>query len=123
MKLNHIKQVLVESFDWDSLQYKYVKNEDTNEHRLNFFNKAGAVGYIEWDMDDGEIGKIFVGTPYRRLGVATHMWETAQEWADEHNETPPEHSSRRTKEGDAWAQSVGGRVPDLTDDIDGWTSR
>lgn len=110
------------AFDWDGLKQKYTLSEDDNTHKISLSNNAGAVGYIEWDIDDGEVQKIFVGTPYRRLGVATHLWELANEWAEANGATPPEHSSRRTKEGDAFANSIGGRIPDLTDDVDGWAS-
>jgi GNAT superfamily N-acetyltransferase len=107
-------------FDWDSLKYKH--KEDENYNRLDFFNRNGAVGYIEWSKDDGEIDKIFVGDPYRRLGVGTYIWETATDWAKENNQPEPEHSSRRSYEGEQFAQHVGGYIPRLTDDIDGWSS-
>ena len=73
--LNYIK----ESFDWDNLKYQYSSPENYNLHRLDFFNKQGAVGYIEWDKDDGETEKIYVGEPYRRKGIASHIWEVATE--------------------------------------------
>lgn len=109
------------AFNWDELKSKYSSTE--NLHRIDLMNKKGAVGYIEWDMDSGEVEKVYVGTPYRRLGVGTHLWELAVDWAKEHDQVEPEHSSRRTKEGDAFARSIGGHIPDLTDDIDGWSTR
>jgi Acetyltransferase (GNAT) domain len=113
-----LRQLL--EFDVDDLRSKYTNDGD---HRIDVFNNSGAVGYIEWDSSDGEVIKIFVGKPYRRQGVATHLWELATEWAENNNELPPEHSSRRSKEGDEFAKSIGGYIPDLTDDIDGWSSR
>lgn len=117
--LNYIK----ESFDWDNLKYQYSSPENYNLHRLDFFNKQGAVGYIEWDKDDGETEKIYVGEPYRRKGIASHIWEVATDWAKANKQLPPEHSSRRSKEGEAFAQSIGGYIPNLKDDIDGWSSK
>ena len=117
--LNYIK----ESFDWDNLKYQYSSPENYNLHRLDFFNKQGAVGYIEWDKDDGETEKIYVGEPYRRKGIASHIWEVATEWANDNKQLPPEHSSRRSESGEAFAQSVGGYIPNLKDDIDGWSSK
>jgi len=54
------------------------------------------------------------------MGVGTHIWDTAIEWSKENNAELPEHSSRRSFEGDSFAKSVGGYIPRLTDDIDGW---
>jgi GNAT superfamily N-acetyltransferase len=117
------RQFIKEQLDWDSIKTKYSKDENYNVHRIDVFNNTGALGYIEWDIDDGEIQKIFVGDKIRRLGLGTHIFELAQDYAEEHSLVEPEHSSRRSFEGDAWANAVGGRVPGLTDDIDGWSSR
>lgn len=116
------KEFLLETdIDFDSLKTKYSMK--LNKHRIDVFNSNGAVGYIEWDADDGEIEDIHVGKPYRRQGVGTHLWELAVEWSKENDALEPEHSSRRSKAGDAFARSIGGHLPDLTDDIDGWASR
>lgn len=117
------KQFIKEALDWDSIKWKYSIDENYNVHRIDIFNNTGALGFIEWDIDSGEIEKIFIGDKIRRLGLGTHLWELAKDYAEEHDLSEPEHSSRRSREGDGWAQAVGGRVPDLTDDIDGWSSR
>jgi|TARA_R110000787_G_scaffold336_8_gene1223 GNAT superfamily N-acetyltransferase len=114
------KRWLKESIDWESLNHKY--NGDEFTHRLDFFNNSGAIGFIEWDRDSGEVEKIYVGDKIRRNGVGTYIWDTAEEWAEENQELPPEHSSRRSKDGDEFAKSMGGNIPSLTDDIDGWSS-
>jgi GNAT superfamily N-acetyltransferase len=108
-------------FDWDSLKFKHTEDEDSN--RLDFYNNNGAVGYIEWSKSNGEVDKIYVGEPYRRKGVATYIWQTAEEWANQNGQPEPQHSSRRSKEGDEFARSIGGYIPRLTDDIDGWSSK
>lgn len=111
---------LVEAaFSFNELKDKYALEEYT--HKISVFNNSGAVGYIEWDTDSGEVEKVYVGEPFRRLGVGTYLWELATEWAEKNDEVAPEHSSRRSEAGDAYARSIGGRVPDLTDDIDGWS--
>jgi hypothetical protein len=110
-------------FNWDDLRNKYTFDVDNNLHRIDLFNQNGAVGYIEWDRDSGEVEKIHVGRDLRRKGIGTHLWELATEWSQENEETPPEHSSRRSQEGDHFAKAIGGYIPSLTDDIDGWSSR
>ena len=57
--------------------------------------------------DKGEIGNVAVDEPYRRAGVGRDMLKTAKRrgWN-------PQHSAQRTELGDAWARSVGGKVPD-----------
>ena len=110
-------------FDWDSLRASHSTNSDTGIHEIALANASGAVGYLRWDADDGEVTQLFVGEPYRRLGLATHMWELATDWARENGLAEPEHSSRRTEEGDRFASSIGGYIPRLTDDVDGWSSR
>lgn len=115
------KQFLLETFDIEAVKNKYSHKE--NLHRIDAFDKSGAVGYIVWDEDDGEIENVFVGRPYRRLGVGTLLWDLAVDWAEKNNAVPPEHSSKRSLEGDLWAKSIGGHIPNITDDVDGWTSR
>jgi hypothetical protein len=119
--LESIYLSICENFDWDTLKFKY--SEDDSDRRLDFFNKQGAVGYIVWEKDGGEVSSLFVGEKMRRLGVATFMWETATELSEKNSYDQPEHSSRRSEAGDGFAQSVGGYIPRLTDDVDGWTSR
>ena len=92
-------------------------------HRISLHNSKGSVGHIEWAKDDGEVLSLYVGDPYRRLGLGTHLWELATEWAANNDELPPEHSSSRTKEGDGFARVIGGHIPELVDDIDGWVGR
>ena len=114
---------LLESVDWDNLKYVYSEDVENDCRRITIVQSSGQVGYIEWSMDDGEVVKIYVSDKLRRKGVASHLWEYATDYSENHNYAPPEHSSRRSYEGEMFAQSVGGHVPRLTDDIDGWSSR
>lgn len=105
----------------NNLQFKYSFTPP-DEHEIMAFGDKGQVGRLLWADDDGEITHLHVGEPVRRHGVATDMWHAAHSEAEERGITPPEHSSRRTQDGDAWAQAVGGDVPELSDDVDGWSS-
>lgn len=112
--------IISENFDWDSLKHKH-STDDYGMHRIDLFNNNGAVGYIEWD-EDGEVNTIHIGDKLRRMGLGTHLWELATQLSEKAGWEPPQHSSRRTEAGDAFAQSIGGYIPRLTDDIDGWTT-
>ena len=113
--------IIRDSFDWDLLKHK-VSTDEYGMHRIDLFNNFGAVGYLEWE-EDGEVNKIYIGDKLRRKGLGTYLWDLATELSEKEGWQPPEHSSRRTEAGDAFAQSIGGYIPRLTDDIDGWTSR
>jgi hypothetical protein len=66
--------------------------------------------YIEWEPS-GELYYIKVPVEYRRRGLATRLWKSAQEYALHSGLPSLIHSSYRTKEGDAWAQSLGEKLP------------
>ena len=55
---------------------------------------------------------IEVDPDHQRQGIATGMWEHAHSVASR----PLVHSALRTDDGDAWARSVGGRMPGRVDD-------
>jgi GNAT superfamily N-acetyltransferase len=58
----------------------------------------------------GEVEAVETHPKFRRQGLATKLWETAQ--ANTENGAPaPVHSSTRTRSGEAWAKKVGGEVP------------
>lgn len=110
----------------NNLQFKYSNRAHPmfpEEHEITAVSDSGQVGRLVWDAEDGEISHLHVGEPVRRRGIATAMWETAHEEAKTRGITPPTHSSQRTQAGDSWARAVGGDVPDLTDDVDGWTQQ
>jgi len=72
-----------------------------------------TVGTLSWDPS-GEIKNIQVKPENRRQGIATKMLRMA-EFETARRGTPPiQHSSRRTDDGDAWAKSVGGKLPPRT---------
>ena len=57
-------------------------------------------------LPSGEVGNIEVKKPFRRLGVATRLWEAAHDAG-----ATLTHSPLRTPAGDRWAKSVGGDLP------------
>lgn len=91
-------------------------------------NKNKPVGILAWGNKDAPIeedednpgeptrgGVTWIETHphYRRAGLATRMWNMANELAQTNPDiVAPEHSNTRTKSGDAWAKKVGGRVPE-----------
>jgi len=68
------------------------------------------VGGMTWTAR--HIRNISVADDFRRQGVATALWNEGQRIAAENPRIPaPKHSAERTDAGDAWARSVGGRIP------------
>ena len=107
----------------DGPQFKYLFNPQYDEHEVTASDNSGQLGYLRWDNSDGEVSSLYVSDKRRREGIGTAMWETAHEEAEKRKVIAPEHSSRRTEAGDSWSKSVGGHVPRLTDDIDGWSNK
>lgn len=69
-------------------------------------------GELTWKRKGGTILKIEVPGHLQRRGLATSLYGEAKRIASENPRIPsPRHSNDRTKEGDAWARSVGGRLP------------
>jgi GNAT superfamily N-acetyltransferase len=76
-------------------------------------------GYLKWHVeDDGEILDLQVREDRRRRGVGRLLWEVAAEVAADRGWPAPRHSGTRTVVGDAWAASVGGELPALTEMTD-----
>lgn len=90
-------------------------------HKLSAFHKptqeltggrAGFAGNILWHHKTGEIGNIGVSPHFQRRGLATSMYGRAKEIAaDTRGVRPPRHSAQRTEAGEAWARSLGERLP------------
>lgn len=65
---------------------------------------------LRWDAK--KIRNIEVPEQFQRQGVATAMWDEAHRLSAGSSRIPaPKHSPDRTDSGDAWAQSVGGKLP------------
>ena len=74
--------------------------------------ERGTIGMLSWHHKTGEITGIDVSPPYRRQGVATQMLGEARRIAGgTRGVTAPKHSTDRTDAGEAWARSLGERLP------------
>jgi GNAT superfamily N-acetyltransferase len=69
-----------------------------------------GLAYLDWEPS-GELYYIKVPVEYRRRGIATRLWKSAQQYALHSGLPALSHSQYRTKEGDAWAQSLGEKLP------------
>ena len=68
------------------------------------------LAYLDWEPS-GELYYIKVPAEHRRQGIATRLWESAQEHAKRSGLPSLTHSEYRTNEGDAWAESLGEKLP------------
>ena len=73
--------------------------------------RAQVVGSIQWHPKSGDVNWVRTHQDYRGLGVATTLWEKAKKLSADTGIKEPQHSRHRTDQGDAWAKSVGGKVP------------
>lgn len=64
------------------------------------------IGSMTWHPTSHEVTAVHVDERFQRQGVASEMWRFGQELRPR-----PKHSPDRTNAGDAWARSVGGRLP------------
>jgi GNAT superfamily N-acetyltransferase len=82
-------------------------------HRLGVRGQHGfEFGSMLWHHKTGEIGNIDVLPEVQRQGVATAMLGHARQLAGEtRGVRPPRHSPERTDAGEAWARSLGERLP------------
>lgn len=79
-----------------------------SNHTVEASAGGRPVGRIEWDHNS-EIRKVWTEPDMRRNGVATALYGEARQ-----HDPAVRHSTDRTREGNSWAKSVGGRLPKLT---------
>ena len=101
------------------LQFKFMKREYMDEtnwsekdpiYRVTAHSGKAQVGEMNWNRHG--LRYIGVEPEAQRQGVATAMWNEGQRIAASKKNVPaPQHSNERTDAGDAWARSVGGRLP------------
>lgn len=80
------------------------EDADMENHKIIAQHKGRKVGEMQWDIGTGEVQGITVKPTHQRKGLATAMWNHAQEISGNN----VVHSAVRSESGDAWAQSVGG---------------
>jgi hypothetical protein len=79
-------------------------------HRVTAKTGEATLGTMLWNSRG--ILNIGVQPEQARRGVATAMWHEGHRLAEQNARIPkPKHSPDRTAMGDAWARSVGGRLP------------
>jgi hypothetical protein len=67
---------------------------------------------LSWHHKTGEIKGVATEPEHRRQGLASRLYQEGQTLAGTTRGVPmPRHSEQRTTAGDAWARSVGGRLP------------
>jgi hypothetical protein len=70
------------------------------------------ISSMSWSHKTGEIQGIYTHHEHQRRGHATRMWHESQRIAGEtRGVVNPRHSADRTTSGEAWARSLGGRLP------------
>lgn len=80
---------------------------DIPRHRITATTESGyPAGQMTWHPKSHAVTGIVVDEEDRRKGLATAMWKMGQDIRPK-----PVHSADRTKAGEAWARSVGGRLP------------
>lgn len=70
------------------------------------------IGSLSWHHKTGEILGLHTVPEFQRQGVATSMLQESRRIAaDTRGVARPRHSDLRTTPGDAWARSLGERLP------------
>ena len=75
-------------------------------HRIVASQGGQRAGEMTWHPKTHAITGINVEPGEQRKGLATAMWNMGQDIRPK-----PVHSADRTRAGEAWAKSVGGRLP------------
>lgn len=86
-------------------------------------NQPDFMGQLSWHPESGEILSLEVKKEHRRKGVATSLYNFAHQTASKQGLVAPKHSAERTEEGDAWAKSVGDKLPPLKKNIENYHGR
>lgn len=60
--------------------------------------------------EKGKVSGVETHPKYQRQGLATKLWNYAKERSDM-GIPEPQHSSMRTRAGEAWAKKIGGELP------------
>ena len=88
-------------------------NSENGLHGVDAIHRPSQknLGFIEWHPKSGEIQHLRVNPENRRQGLATQLWHESHRIANERGIVVPQHSSERTPLGDAWAKSLGDKLP------------
>jgi ribosomal protein S18 acetylase RimI-like enzyme len=103
-----------QQFHYAFRQAKPKEMESRPMHELRVYGGGHgmSIGEMAWHHKTGEIANITVRPEVQRQGVATAMLGHARQLAaDTRGVRPPRHSPDRTDAGEAWARSLGERLP------------
>jgi len=107
----------------EQFKIAYEGESDLNSHTPEHIGWHSVVardpygdvaGVMHWSkkkrgsLPAGNVDWVEVDPSHQRQGLATKMWEHANEIGVRPS---PKHSPDRTDKGDAWARAVGGRLP------------
>lgn len=97
--------------EFGTLRFQREEDTDPPVFELSAHDGEGnKIGHLRWNRR--EIGDVDVHEDFQGRGIATSMYRHAQSLAQQTKSIPtPKHSPDRTDAGDAWARSVGGRLP------------
>lgn len=92
---------------------------DNPDHKISAVHKSGEeAGVLRWSsvpkgkkMPRGTITNVVVRSEHQRKGLATEMLKHAQSYSASAGLPEPRHSPDRSDKGEAWAKSVGGKLP------------
>ena len=68
------------------------------------------IAFIEWETN-GQLYYVKVPEKARRRGIATFLWNEANDYVNYHKLPALTHSEFRTSDGEAWAKSFGVELP------------
>ena len=96
--------------DFHGLTFDYEKIGSL--HYLEAHKDGEVVGKLNWEHPKGNISGLHVSSSHRRTGIGTALWKEANRIAGSNKDVPaPKITGDRTKDGEAWARSLGIRLP------------
>jgi len=101
---------------WQSGEHKIEYHPNfTRQHPHFYLMSEAQTGKYVSNMalnHEGKVLAVETDPKKRRQGLATKLWNEAQQHSKEMPGVPePKHSQTRTRSGEAWAKKVGGEVP------------
>ena len=83
--------------------YDLLVNPGDKSHLVEAYKgKFGPIGHLEWDATTGETKNVHVDPEHQRKGLATAMWNTAQN----SGLIKPVHSQAVSAQGKKWKGSL-----------------
>lgn len=84
-------------------EYTLMLNKGDDSHLIETYKgKYGPIAHLEWDAQTGETKDIKVTPEHQRKGLATAMWNMAQNVGL----SKPVHSRALSEQGAKWKESL-----------------